>query len=125
MFTNLKIVFLPVNTTLRCQPLDAGVIRAFKVRYRKLFLIFVVFRINHGLSAVDITNEVDVCATSYTWIKQAWNEVLKEIVRKCFGKSGFSEAVYNSGSSEEEEDRELKSLYCASVKTKQQLNNML
>ena len=34
-FSNIKVVFLPVNTTSRLQPLNAGVTKNFKVFYLK------------------------------------------------------------------------------------------
>ena len=34
-FSNIKIVFLPKNTTSKTQPLDAGVIANWKVTYKK------------------------------------------------------------------------------------------
>lgn len=34
MFSNIRVEFLPKNTTLQTQPLDAGIIKTWKVYYR-------------------------------------------------------------------------------------------
>ena len=104
----LQICSPLLNTTSRIQPLDAGVIRPFIVRYRKL-LKFVVSRINHGLSAPDITMDVDVLQAVCS-IKHAWDEVPENTVRKCFEKCGFSEAGLNPGRSLEQEDQDFEEL---------------
>ena len=59
-YSNIKIVFLSKNTTSRLQPLDAGIIRNFKLNYRKKLLRFVISRINDNVKATDIIQEVDV-----------------------------------------------------------------
>ena len=59
-FSNIKIVFLSKNTTSRLQPLDAGIIRNFKVKYRKSLVKYVLLRINDNASAAEIVQEVNI-----------------------------------------------------------------
>ena len=70
-YSNIKVVFLPKNTTSRLQPLDAEIIRNFKLKYRKKLLEFVISRINDNVKATDIIQEVDILK-AISWIKYAW-----------------------------------------------------
>ena len=54
---NIKLVFLPKNTSSRLQPLYAGIIRNFKHKYRKLLVRYVV---NEGRTASQKIEEVHV-----------------------------------------------------------------
>ena len=47
-FSHVKIVFLPKNTTSKLQPLDVGLIKKFKMFYRKQLLQHVLARIKPG-----------------------------------------------------------------------------
>ena len=59
-FSNINVCFLPKNTTSHLQPLNAGIIQNFKVKYRKLLLKFVISRVNDKKTGSEIVKEVDI-----------------------------------------------------------------
>ena len=59
-FSKINIIFLPKNTTLRLQSLDAGTIKNFKFKYRKRRVKYVPARIQEDASAIQIVKGVDV-----------------------------------------------------------------
>ena len=75
-------------TTSRLQPLDAGIIRNFKVKYWKKVLKFLISRINNNVKATDTIQEVDILK-AISWIKSTWWEVSDQTVINCFHKCGF------------------------------------
>ena len=72
--------------TSRLQPLDAEIIRNFKLNYRKKLLKFMISRINDNVKATGIIQEV---LKAISWIKSAWGEVSEETIVNCFKKYGF------------------------------------
>ena len=46
--TNVKLQFLPSNSTSRLQPLDQGIIKAIKAHYRKRLMEAVLVRLDQG-----------------------------------------------------------------------------
>ena len=98
-YSNIKVVFLPKNTTSRLQPLDAGIIKNFKVKYRKKLLRHVISRITNDLSASDIAEEVDILQ-AITWVTAAWNEVTEKTIRNCFAKCGILEQTAENDDAE-------------------------
>ncbi len=104
-YSNIKIVFLPPNTTSKLQPLDLGIIQNFKIHYRKLLMRFVLSKIDKTDStASEIAKSVDVLK-AIRWAAEAWDCVKKETVVNCFRKSGViaanSTVVTRIGSQED------------------------
>lgn len=60
--SNMKLVFLPANTTSRLQPLDQGIIQNLKQLYRKQVLRSVIAKIDQGdtVSAETVSKSVTV-----------------------------------------------------------------
>ena len=87
-FSNIKVIFLPPNTTSKLQPLDLGIIQNFKVHYRTLFLRFVLSQIDACDKASEVVKSVSILH-SIRWVAQAWEAVSAETIRRCFRKAGI------------------------------------
>ncbi|XP_033749246.1 tigger transposable element-derived protein 6-like [Pecten maximus] len=57
-FSNVTLRYLPANTTSKLQPLDLGIIRAFKARYRKNMMQHLVMNIEKCKHASELTKAV-------------------------------------------------------------------
>ena len=108
-YSNMKVVFLPKNTTSKLQPLDVGIVRNFKLKYCKKILKFVVSRINDNVKATVIIQEIDVLK-AISWIKSAWGEVSEEAIVKCFKKSGIRKRQHDLQLTDLAEEEEFESL---------------
>lgn len=87
-YSNIRIIFLPPNTTSKLQPLDLGIIENFKVHYRQLFMRFVISKIDECGLASEIVKSVNILH-AIRWVAQAWEAVKKETISKCFRKGGI------------------------------------
>ncbi|XP_050338643.1 tigger transposable element-derived protein 6-like [Bactrocera neohumeralis] len=85
---NVKIEFLPANTTSILQPLDQGIIHAFKVYFRQILVRKQLLAIEKGLSNKDFVKSISIL-DALTFAKRAWWLVKKETIENCFRKGGF------------------------------------
>ena len=92
MYSNIKIVFLPKNTTSRLQPLVAGIIQSFKTKYRKKLMCYVIARINDDLTASEIAKGIDILQ-AITWVADSWKEVSFETIKNCFAKCSITDQI--------------------------------
>ncbi|KAL3692835.1 hypothetical protein R1sor_006486 [Riccia sorocarpa] len=75
----IKIEFLPPNVTSVYQPMDAGIIRAFKAHYRKYLIHLKLDRLQTGQ-----TSEVDIYE-AILMLEKAWRiDVTAKTVKKCW-----------------------------------------
>ncbi|EGZ08334.1 hypothetical protein PHYSODRAFT_417818, partial [Phytophthora sojae] len=73
---NVCIHFLPKNTTSHLQPMDAGIIRNFKLKYKKLFVQWV-------LEQTGPQKRFDLL-TAIKFVVDAWNAVSDATIRHCW-----------------------------------------
>ena len=59
-YTNIKVVFLPANTTSVLQPLDLGIIQNFKIGYRKLLFQHILAKIDKCTTASEVTKSLTI-----------------------------------------------------------------
>ena len=88
MFFNIQIEFLPKNTTSRTRPLDAGIIKTWKVHYRKKVLRYVAGQIDGTAAVSDIIKSVNLLL-AIRWMVGAWGVVKPKVVKKGFKHVGM------------------------------------
>lgn len=78
--TNVRVEFLPPNTTSHLQPMDAGVIRAFKAHYRHLYITRVL---EHDIEGRDNIYFIDQLEGMHL-AKEAWSFVTEHTIANCW-----------------------------------------
>ena len=85
---SITLYFRPPNTTSCLQPMDQGVIRSLKCKYRTRIIRTIINAIDNGkqMPSISILEAMKVLAHS-------WSEVSESFIINCFRKAGFKEGV--------------------------------
>ena len=103
--SNIQLRFLPPNTTSKLQPLDLGIIRAFKARYRKHMMKFVITKIDSSTECSSLTKDVSLLDAVH-WISKSWNETKDTTIKACFRDTGFPLGNPTDVSAQEDPDED-------------------
>ena len=84
----IELVFLPLNTTSKTQPMDQGVLRSLKTKYRRKI-------IKRLIRAVDMKKNLPqtLVLDAMQLLQSASSEVWELTIKNCFRKSGISSSV--------------------------------
>ena len=87
---NVKLVFLPPNTTSKIQPMDQGIIQAMKLKFhkRQSRKILAEMEKHKDMCGSELLKQITVLDAIY-WVKNSWDEVESSTIVKCFAKCGF------------------------------------
>jgi hypothetical protein len=81
---NIRICWLPANSTSRFQPLDQGIIQSFKAHYRRQWLSYMLGCFNTNHNPMDTMN----LWLAVRWTVRSWNQYLSNTtIYNCFRKS--------------------------------------
>ncbi|PFX20594.1 Tigger transposable element-derived protein 6 [Stylophora pistillata] len=86
--SNIKLVFLPPNTTAKLQPCDAGIIQAVKLQYRKKLLRKIAFAFEEVESASSLAKKVTIF-DAIMRLQHAWSLLPETAIQKCFAHCGI------------------------------------
>ena len=87
-YSNIKIQFLPPNTTSKIQPLKQGIIRSVKCAYRKTIQLQYCSRVENHKEVKQIRQSFDFVVAVNTLVA-AWEGVNPELIQTCFHTAGF------------------------------------
>ena len=90
--SNIRVEFLPRNSTSKFQPLDQGIINSFKAHYRKQWLSYILSELELDYNPLVTMN----LHLTIRWTLQSWyNSVETSTIQNCFRKSTLSNHVKN------------------------------
>lgn len=87
LLTDIKLEFFKPNLTAHVEPLDAGIIHAFKCHYCKRFLDCAFQRLGDNVTANNVYH-IDIL-TAARLAKLAWHSCMPKTIKNCWSYSGI------------------------------------
>jgi hypothetical protein len=87
--TNIVLEYFPANCTSVIQPMDMGIINAFKIRYRTQVVNRRIEQIEYGDDGKQIT-----VLDAINYCDYAWRHTTQQTLQNCWRKAGFKAHQY-------------------------------
>ena len=84
----IELVYLPANTTSHLQPLDQGILRSVKCKYKRVLVQRLCAALRAGKNPKQAQQSMDFKIACDT-IAKCWNETSAQLIRNCFRKATF------------------------------------
>lgn len=81
--THVKVAFLAVKGTAKLQPLNSGVVKALKRRYRLAHFVNALDRSEQSQRDIFAVTQLE----AMRWVKQCWSEISKDLIQHCWAKT--------------------------------------
>lgn len=94
--TNVLVVFLPANTTSHVQPLDAGIIAAFKAHYKAHMLRWYIEQYEATETDKDLAMLMPGVRQAILWSVAAFGELSNQTISNCWRKTDILPPVWNA-----------------------------
>jgi len=101
---NVKVVFMPPNTTSLIQPMDQGIIANFKRHYRSLVLrqlMGVIETTDDGGRAAELARKLTLLDSMHMQ-KEAWSRVTTSTIINCYRRASFVKDTSEAATDTEE-----------------------
>ena len=85
VLTNITLLYLPPNTTSKLQPLDQGIIAAFKAAYRRQYADYMVQYFNRHSQAPP---KLNILSAIYL-MADAWESIPSSTISNCWKRAGL------------------------------------
>ena len=93
--SNVKLRFLPKNTTSHLQPLDKGIIAWLKIFYKRQLMTGIRNAMRDSENVVDLAKKVTIYSTTVN-MKAGWRQLPVTTIMKCFKTCGIFDGMFDA-----------------------------